>query len=164
MPSLYLVNVTIHLLAALLWLGGMFFLGAVGAPVLRSVEPPELRKQLFHELGLRFRTVGWIAIGVLLVTGTLNLYFRGVLIGGALADPNFWRSPFGRALGFKLACVTTMLALSAWHDFSIGPRAGEAPAGSAEARKLRTGAMWIARVNVLAGLLLVMAAVRLPRS
>jgi uncharacterized membrane protein len=37
MPALYYVNVTIHVLAAMLWLGGMFFLGVVGAPVLRAI-------------------------------------------------------------------------------------------------------------------------------
>jgi uncharacterized membrane protein len=49
--SFYFVNVTVHVFAALLWLGGMFFLAVVGAPVLRSVEPPELRAQLFRRLG-----------------------------------------------------------------------------------------------------------------
>ena len=39
MSALYYINVTIHVLAAMLWLGGMFFLGAVGAPVLRAIEP-----------------------------------------------------------------------------------------------------------------------------
>ena len=68
MPALYYVNVTIHLLAAFLWLGGMIFLAAVGAPVLRTVEPPELRQRLFHLLGTKFRAPGWIAIATLLVT------------------------------------------------------------------------------------------------
>jgi hypothetical protein len=48
MSELYYVNVTIHVLAAMLWLGGMFFLGIVGAPALRSVEPPPLRQRLFR--------------------------------------------------------------------------------------------------------------------
>jgi uncharacterized membrane protein len=56
---LYYLNVTVHVLAAFLWLGGMFFLGAVGAPVLRRLEPPELRARIFRELGQQFRSVGW---------------------------------------------------------------------------------------------------------
>src|SRR5690606_8596520 len=79
MTGLYLTSVTIHVLAALLWLGGMFFLAAVGAPVLRKVEPPSLRAELFQKLGEQFRRVGWAAIGVLIVTGIINLYFRGLL-------------------------------------------------------------------------------------
>jgi copper resistance protein D len=79
MSELYYVNVTIHVLAAMLWLGGMFFLGIVGAPALRSVEPPPLRQRLFQELGSRFRRIGWLAIAVLVTTGVFNLYFRGWL-------------------------------------------------------------------------------------
>ena len=60
--SFYYLNVTVHVLAALLWLGGMFFLGLVGAPVLRQIEPPALRVKLFRLLGQRFRTIGWSAI------------------------------------------------------------------------------------------------------
>src|SRR5690606_10534592 len=42
----YYVNVTILVLAALLWLGGMFFLAAVCAPLLRRLEPPALPPRL----------------------------------------------------------------------------------------------------------------------
>ena len=52
MSELYYVNVTIHVLAAMLWLGGMFFLGVVGAPVLRAIDPPSVRQRVFQELGL----------------------------------------------------------------------------------------------------------------
>ena len=41
--SAYHLNVFVHLMAALVWLGGMFFLAVVGAPVLRGVDPPRLR-------------------------------------------------------------------------------------------------------------------------
>ena len=40
---LYYASVSVHVLAAMLWLGGMFSLAVVGAPVLRRVEPPALR-------------------------------------------------------------------------------------------------------------------------
>jgi len=40
---MYYLNVTIHVLAAMVWLGGMLFFAAVGAPVLRKVESPQLR-------------------------------------------------------------------------------------------------------------------------
>jgi len=45
MPFLYYVNVTLHVLGAMLWLGGMFFLGVVGIPVLRAIEPASLRSR-----------------------------------------------------------------------------------------------------------------------
>src|SRR5690242_19478492 len=87
MSALYYVNVTIHVHAAMLWLGGMFFLGVVGAPVLRVVEPPALRQRIFQQLGLRARALGWWAIGILIVTGTLNLWFRGCRPGRRRRSP-----------------------------------------------------------------------------
>jgi uncharacterized membrane protein len=78
--SLYWISVSLHVLAALFWLGGMFFLALVGAPLLRKVEPASLRAELFRDLGARFRLAGWIAIAVLLTTGLLNLQLRGLLI------------------------------------------------------------------------------------
>jgi putative copper resistance protein D len=54
MRNLYLLNVTLHVLAALLWLGGMFFFALVGAPVLRRLEPAALRARIFAEPGQAF--------------------------------------------------------------------------------------------------------------
>jgi len=164
MPFLYYLNVTIHVLAAMFWLGGMFFLAVVGAPALRAVQPPALRQQLFQELGVRFRTAGWWAIGVLLVTGVLNLHYRHWLQwDGVLGNPAFWRTGQGHTLALKLASVAAMLAVSAVHDFLVGPRAGLATPGSPEALRLRRQAALLARVNAVLGLIVVIAAVRLAR-
>ena len=159
--SVYLLNVTIHVLAALLWLGGMFFLAAVGAPVLRKVEPPSLRADLFRQLGEQFRLVGWIAIGVLLVTGVLNLHFSGAL--WRIDDPVLWDSRYGNALAWKLGAVLVMVVISGLHDFVFGPRAARLQAGSHDALRLRRQASWMARANALVGIVLVIAAVRLAR-
>lgn len=163
--TLYIFVVTLHVLAALFWLGGMFFLGLVGAPVLRAVEPASLRRELFTRLGSRFRSWGWGAIAVLLVTGFWNLHLRGILTLEVLGNPSFWGSPFGHALAWKLALVTGMLLNQALHDFWLGPRAGRVSVATApfEAARLRRWASWLARVNALLGLILVWVAVRLGR-
>lgn len=165
MRALYLTNVTIHVLAAMLWLGGMLFLGVVGAPALRAVEPAALRQRLFQELGLRFRVVGWWAIGILIVTGTLNLYFRGWLHWtDVLGSPRFWATAAGHALALKLLAVSAMLVVSSIHDFVLGPRAGRATPGSPLAISLRGRAARLARLNALLGVLAVVAAVWLARA
>ena len=162
MNPLHWASVTIHVLAALVWLGGMLFLGLVGAPVLRAVEPPALRQRLFAELGRRFRTVGWITIAALVASGLANLHFRGWLT--ALDERAFWTTTAGRSLTFKLLAVTVMLAGSAIHDFVLGPRASAAEPASDEALRLRRRAALLARANALVGILLVLAATRLARS
>ncbi len=165
----YTLAVYLHLLAALLWLGGMFFLALVGAPVLRSLDPPELRVRLFHELGVRFRSVGWGAIGVLIVTGLLILHERGVLSVTVLGSAEFWSTPFGRALAWKLVAVAVMVGVSALHDFVFGPRAGRgvvedgSPPDPILRERHRRRALLLARLNGLAGLILVFWAMRLAR-
>jgi copper resistance protein D len=161
--SAYFINVTVHLLAALLWLGGMFFLAAVGAPVLRAVEPPELRAALFRKLGEQFRLIGWICIGVLLVTGVLNLHFRGLLSGRVLGSSEFWASRYGVALAWKLGAVAAMLVVQAIHDFATGPAASRLQPGSPEALRARRHAALLARLSALFGIVVVIAAVRLAR-
>lgn len=164
MPTGYWVSVSIHVLAAMLWLGGMLFLGLVGAPVLRSVQPDAIRQHIFQQIGTRFRAIGWGAIAVLVGTGLLNLHYRALLRWeGVLGDPAFWSSPLGQALGAKLAAVLIMLVIAGIHDFVLGPSAGRFAAGSAESLRLRRHAAWLARVNALVGVLLVIAAVRLSR-
>jgi uncharacterized membrane protein len=164
MTLLYYVVVSTHVLAALFWLGGMFFLGVVGAPALRAVEPPALRQRLFQQLGLRFRNTGWVAIGILVATGVTMLQLRGLLHWeGVLGAPAFWASPFGHSLAVKLLAVTTMIGVSATHDFVLGPAAGRAEPGSSHALRLRRRAALLARGNALVGVVIVLAAVRLAR-
>lgn len=164
MATLYWISVTLHVLAAMLWLGGMLFLAAVGAPVLRAIEPAALRQRLFQELGLRFRTIGWGAIALLIVTGIANLHFRGWLRwDGVLGEAAFWSTTTGHALAWKLIAVTAMLVVSLVHDFVLGPAAGRAAAGSPEALRLRRRAALAARATAALGLVVVIAAVRLAR-
>ncbi len=163
MSTLYYLNVTVHLLAALFWLGGMFFLALVGAPVLRKVNPPPLRARLFHALGVRFRSAGWLAIVVLVATGVVNLWFWGALSPDVLRSGEFWSTAWGRALAWKLVAVAAMILVSAVHDFVLGPAASRLESGSPEASRARLRASWAARINALLGIVVVLAAVRLAR-
>lgn len=162
--SLYYLNVFLHVLAALLWLGGMLFFALVGAPVLRQVDPPELRTRLFRRLGEQFRWVGWASIAVLVATGVGNLYFKGLLTARVWTGLGYWTStPYGRVLGVKILLVTAMLVLQAFHDFWLGPGATRLEPGSPKALRFRQIASWLGRVNAVLGLALVYAAVILAR-
>ena len=163
MNAVYWTAVTLHVLAALFWLGGMFFLAAVAAPALRGLGDAALRQRLFQEVGRRFRTSGWIAIGVLVTTGVVILHIRGLLRTGVLADPAFWATPFGEALAWKLALVAVILVGQGVHDFVHGPRASRARPGSEEALRMRRTASLLARLNAVLALGLVYVAVRLAR-
>jgi uncharacterized membrane protein len=122
----------LHVLAAITWIGGMLFIALVVVPVTRRLDDPGLRTRLVHEIGTRFRTVGWIALAVLVATGLGTLWPRPYL----LLLPRFH---------WKLGLVVVALILSVFHDFVLGPRAGRPSADPS----VRVRASWIARVNVL---------------
>jgi len=108
--TLTLVVRFLHVAAALTWVGGMLFVALVLVPVMRREEPP-LRRRLVHAAGVRFRAVGWISIGLLIVTGLANVWLRPEL----MTLTRFW---------VKIALVAVAILLGAVHDFLLGPRAG----------------------------------------
>ena len=64
----YAVLKTIHLLAIVLWLGGMFFALFCLRPALVMLDPPQ-RLRLMHEVLRRFFDAVLIAAGLALATG-----------------------------------------------------------------------------------------------
>jgi uncharacterized membrane protein len=129
----------VHVLAAITWIGGMLFIALVLVPVTRRLQDQDLRTSLVQQTGERFRTVGWIALGLLVLTGLANLWYRPYL----LQTPRFH---------LKLALVVLALVLSVAHDFHLGPRAGRPDA----APSARVRASWVARVNALAAVAIVL--------
>ena len=161
---LYLASVWLHILAATIWIGGMAFLVLVVVPYLRKGDRAKAAA-LMRDTGTRFRDVAWVCFAVVLVTGTYNLWVRGVRLG-SFSDPTWRASPFGRVVSLKLAVFTAVLLLSAAHDFVLGPRATRAlvedPASN-KAESLRRMASVMGRVNVLFALLLVALGVVIVR-
>lgn len=129
----------IHVLSAITWIGGMFFIALVAVPVTRRMTDASLRGTLIQQMGVRFRAVGWIALTLLVVTGLINLWIYPFL----LSSPRFL---------WKLGLVIWALLLSAIHDFVLGPRAGAADAD--DAARLR--ASWIARINMAVAIVIVL--------
>jgi copper resistance protein D len=158
----YVTTLWLHVLAAIIWLGGMIFFATV-APVLRRIEDDAARARLFEGLGRRFRVVGWACIAVLLLTGLEQLRVRGWLSAELWGQTGFLGTALGTRLAWKLGLVAVMLGVQGAHDFWLGPRAGRATPGTPEARALRSRAAWLARVNALLGVALVYSAVRLGR-
>ncbi len=162
MRSLYVLTVTLHVLAAVTWLGGMVAF-ALLAPVLRRVGDAAERQALFQTLGERFRVVGWVCIAVLVVTGVGQLQMRGWWGAAFWGARDLWSSALGHALAGKLLTVAFMLVVQAVHDFHFGPKAGRVASGTGEALSLRRTAARLARVNAVVGVALVYFAVRLAR-
>jgi putative copper resistance protein D len=165
MHILYIFSVWLHIVAAIVWLGGSLFLVLVMMPVLRQPDLRAASPGLMHRVGIRFRTVGWACFALLMVTGVFNLGYRDV-DWILLSDPALWRTSFGQQLAIKLALVAIIVVLSLAHDFVIGPRATRVwtdEPGSARALHLRQLAGWLGRLTVVLGLAVVAIAVMLLR-
>jgi len=160
---LYQAVVFAHIIAAIIWIGAMFFLALVLVPVLRS-EPRERRAQLMSAVGLRLRSVGWVALAVLLVTGVWNLSNRG-FGWDDLSSGDLFEGEFGGILIVKLLLVTVTLAISSVHDFVPGPTSSRAGMSGDVPRmeRLRRSASWLARMNLLVALGILWCAVGLVR-
>lgn len=163
MRLVYLANVYVHILAAMAWIGGSAFIALVIAPLMRRGGGKD--HSALRAAALRFRTVGWISLGLLVATGAGNLALRGIGLSDLLTGAAF-RGSGGHALGCKLILVAIMLGISGFHDFRWGPaavRALESSPGSAAAERGRRLAGRVGRLVFLLGLLIVAAAVIFTR-
>lgn len=104
----------VHLVAAVVWIGGMVFLSLILVPILRSNGFTMEKRAVFQAVAHRFRLVVWSAILILLVTGLLMLAIRFGGSGSAFHVPTI--------LLIKLPIVALLIALTAAHDFWVGPQ------------------------------------------
>jgi uncharacterized membrane protein len=165
MHYLYLLSVWIHILAAIVWIGGAAFLVLVLMPALRRPEYQAVSSPLLRWSAMRFRRIGWISLSTLILTGIFNLGFRG-FSWASLFDGSLFHGPFGRLLAVKLSLVGFILFISLLHDFFLGPRAASAilaDPGSPEAKRGRLIAAWMGRLTLTTALAVVAAGVALVR-
>lgn len=151
----------IHLLAAILWIGGIAFVSLALVPALKEESFAAQRGLLFRTVGVRFRAIVWLSVAVLAVTGTVLLSRRV----GSVLDPSGWPV----VMRVKLALVAALIALTALHDFWLGPQVGrllrvsEARHTRAERRLIRLSP-WVPRVGLVLALGVLLAATMLVRA
>jgi len=165
MRGVYLLSVWLHIMAAIVWVGGTIFLVVVLVPAIRRPEFGGIASALIRFTALRFRWVGWVCFCIFVLTGVVNLLARGIGLR-ELRETIFWQGSFGRTLAIKLLLVAAILLISAVHDFFLGPRAAaawEADPASAETLRLRRQAVQLGRLNLLLALVVIVLGVMLVR-
>ena len=131
--------VIVHLLAAIVWVGGTIALVFVAVPPLQRLEGEE-RARLLRELGRRWRPIGWSALGVAIATGVALAVRDDVFSGGPARA--------GWVLAVKAALVGLLVAGAYLHDYVLGPAlARQIRAG--EPQTFRPLLTWIGRANLL---------------
>jgi putative copper export protein len=100
------VCISLHLLAASLWLGHMFVWSLVVGPAQKRVEPEETAEFL-RERSLYMGGLGWPALAILVATGLYLLSARGISPGDLMSGVAF--SAAGDSLAIKLGAVVFMI-------------------------------------------------------
>lgn len=123
----------LHLLAAVVWIGGLVFQLLVVRPALRRIPPSMALLRFSVSLEIRFRYMVWPAVGLVLLTGlynVMNVLYTTALAGGSVP------SAFVRLLSLKLPLVVLMIAMQAVQRFFLNPRMAASltrlPPGTAE--------------------------------
>jgi uncharacterized membrane protein len=118
---LYRISVALHVAAASLWLGHMFFWSLFSGPALKKIQPPRTAERL-RAVMLWRGGLGWPALAVLAVTGLYQMRLRGLALGGLLSG-SLLQAPAGRTLALKLLLVLGMVGYQIVFAHRPAPRA-----------------------------------------
>jgi len=156
-----IILVWIHLTAATFWVGGMLFLSLVAVPLLKKDPDPSSAQRGFINLARRFRTLVWIALSLLVITGSILLPNQ--------VDLSVSLGEWPLAVLIKLILVLLLIGISLAHDKLIAPkvRAFKHKATSELAvmeKLLLRSSPVISRLTLLLGLAILLVAVFMVRS
>ena len=140
----------VHLGAVAGFLGGHLMVTVVIRPLARDASPGDA--DLIRRVGRRFKSLAWVSLVLLIVTGFFNLLNEG---GSARIE-----SAWGGVLMLKLLLVFVMIGLSIVHDFILDPYGSAATRGPAArtARREATAARVQVAIVVVAIVILLIAA------
>ena len=141
------IAIFVHLLAASAWLGGMIYINLVLVPMLKTFEP-STAGQLARENGKRFPIIAWASVGLLIITGLMQLN----------SDVVFdFSTDYGTFLNLKLITVLIMISIGLYITFllypklkKLAPQDGEAP--SQEFLILQKRLPILAIINMILGI------------
>jgi uncharacterized membrane protein len=109
--TLHHLSATLHILAAMLWLGHMFVWSGLIGPALKRVAPAETAEML-RERSVYRGALGWPALAILIPTGLYQLSARGIGLGD-LTTLSFLSLPQGGVIGVKILLVAWMVVYQA---------------------------------------------------
>jgi uncharacterized membrane protein len=152
---LYALLKALHVLAVVVWIGGMAFAHFFLRPSLEMLDPPQRLKLMHAVLGRFFRVVGPL---VLIVLGS-GVWMIGrmarmaVQSGGSFAMPWDWSLMTG--IGLLMAAIFGHIRFVLWKRLDRAVLAQDLPAGASALAALRR---WVG-LNLALGLGLVLVVI-----
>lgn len=151
---LYAFLKTLHLLAVVLWVGGMSFVLFFLRPALVLLQPPD-RGKLMRDVLRRFFTGATLAVAVVLGTGLwmLSQAGRALAQGGGVRWPPDWIAMV--VLGLAMMVIYGFVRVVLFPRFADALERGDAPAAAAGLARIRT---WVS-VNLALGVAVIVVVV-----
>jgi uncharacterized membrane protein len=137
-----IVGLAFHILAAVIWVGGMFFAYVVLRPGAGPLEPA-IRLPLWHRVFSRFFLWVWLSIAALLVSG-FAMVFLG--FGGFAAVGAYVRAMM--ALGMVMMVIYAYLYFVPWKRFRGSVSTADWPVADKNIRQIRI----LVSINLVLGL------------
>jgi uncharacterized membrane protein len=137
--------VALHVLAAVVWVGGMFFAYVVLRPSAGPLEPP-VRLALWSRVFGRFFSWVWASIVVLLASGYAMLFVQFGGFAGAPLHINVMQ-----VTGILMMLLFFHLHFAPWRRFSRAVMSGALPDAAAALNQIRR----IVAINLVLGLITV---------
>ena len=164
MDIFWLLARWLHVIAAVVWIGGNMILAMVIVPHFRQNLPPVQRILLLTQIGKRFEPIVWGCIGVLFFTGIVNLF--DALDLTSLAPIS---SAFMRTFIIKIGLFFLLIILTVLHSMIFAPRLAaaietldpELEELPSEVKPLRSQMSVISSLMGVVSLLILLAAVAL---
>ena len=135
-----IVGLFFHILAAVVWVGGMFFAHSMLRPSTASLDPA-VRLALWQRVLGRFFPVVWLCIALLLASGygMIAIGARGLHID------------IMQGIGIIMMLAFAHLFFAPWKRFRRAVGAGDFPAAAIQLNKIRQ----IVTFNLVLGLIVV---------
>jgi uncharacterized membrane protein len=140
-----MIGVAFHIVAAVIWVGGMFFALVVLRPSTGPLDPPT-RLALWQRVFARFFPWVWGAVAVLLVSG-----FSMIIWGFGGFDKIGTYVHVMMGLGIIMMLIYAHLYFAPWQRFRRAVAAGEWPVAAKNIDQIRQ----LVTINLVLGLITV---------
>ncbi len=141
------ILLALHLLGAVVWVGGMAFAFLVLWPSLVVLELPQ-RLALHEKVFKKFFLYVWHAMPILLLTGYAMLF--GVLGGFAYVN---WAVHLMHLLGLIMAAIFLVIFFGPWKAMRTAMASGDRPAAAGAVDRIRL----LVGINLAIGVITVVA-------
>ena len=142
------IALTFHILAAIIWIGGMFFAHVVLRPSAGALDPP-LRLALWDRVLGRFFAWVWLSIAALLLSG-FAMVFIGY--GGFAVLPR--NISLMMTVGVLMVAIFIYIYIVPWQGLHRGVAAADWPGAEHRIKKIRR----LVGLNLVLGLATVVLA------